>query len=215
MTQAPADGVAAQASSSEPAWRSPTAWATLLGVAILSLALDLGLKAWAFRTVAGAPVVLRYDEVAPDPNYRLPWHDGIRAVPFDLLDFRLVVNHGAVFGLGSGRRAVFIAFTIAAVCAGLFVFARWTRRGDHVAHVAIGLVLAGGLGNLYDRIVYGAVRDFLHLFPRWHLPFDLAWPGGSREVFPWVFNVADICLLAGMAMLLLSVHRGERRVTEG
>ncbi|MCA9284807.1 MAG: signal peptidase II [Phycisphaerales bacterium] len=199
-------------SARDAAWRSPAACLLLLAVTVAALAIDLATKQWAFRTVAGEPVELRYAEVAHDTNYRLPFHTGVRALPYDLLDFRLVVNHGAVFGLGNGRRAVFIVFTIGAVLAGAFVFARWTRKGDWLTHVAIGLVLAGGLGNLYDRIVYGAVRDFFHMLPRWHLPFGLAWPGGNNEAFPWVFNVADVCLLAGMALLLIGVHRSERRL---
>jgi hypothetical protein len=43
--------------------------------------------------------------------------------------------------------------------------------------------------------------------PRWELPFGLRWPGGSPELFPWVFNVADVLLLAGMAILLFTSQR--------
>jgi lipoprotein signal peptidase len=55
------------------------------------------------------------------------------------------------------------------------------------------------------------VRDFLHMLPRWNLPFGLAWPGGATEVFPWVFNVADVSLLLGLALLYLHSRREERR----
>ena len=41
-------------------------------------------------------------------------------------------------------------------------------------------------------MTFGAVRDFLYMFPRRNLPFNLHWPGGSAEIFPWVFNVADM-----------------------
>ena len=73
------------------------------------------------------------------------------------------------------------------------------------------LVLAGGLGNMVDRVSVGAVRDFLHLFPRRELPFGLHWPGGSNEWFPWVFNVADMELIAGMALLMIAIQLSERR----
>lgn len=189
--------------------RSGRAWATLLVTLGLALALDLWSKHWAFETVAGKPVRLVHADVVDNLDYRLPFHDGIRVLPLDLLDFRLVLNHGAVFGIGDGARVVFIVFTIVAAVAGLWVFARWTTAADRAAHIALGLVLAGGLGNLHDRIVYGAVRDFLHMVPRWHLPFGLHWPGGSSELFPWVFNVADVCLLAGMGMLVLCLNRGK------
>jgi len=192
-----------------PAWRSGAAWATLLVVFLGGLALDISTKYWAFRTVAGRPIELTYEE-ASHPSFRPPPHEPVHAVPWDLLDFSLVVNHGAVFGIGQNQRGVFVAFTIGAVLAALWVFGWWTHARSHLAHVGIGLVLAGGIGNLYDRLVYGAVRDFLHMLPRWQLPFGLRWPGGNDEVFPWVFNIADVQLLAGMGLLLLAVHASER-----
>jgi signal peptidase II len=194
---------------SMPAWRSPRAWGLLLTVVLSGLSLDLVTKWWAFHSVAEAPVELRYEDIAGNPSYRLPWHAGVRAVPGDLLDFRLVLNHGAVFGLGQQRRPVFVAFTVLAVAGATAVFGWWTTANAVRVHVGIGLVLAGGLGNLWDRLTIGAVRDFLHMTPRWNLPFGLRWPGGSSELFPWVFNVADVLLLAGMAVLLLSPNRSE------
>jgi lipoprotein signal peptidase len=52
---------------------------------------------------------------------------------------------------------------------------------------ALGLILAGTLGNLYDRVLFGGVRDFLH----WYRYFN--WP---------VFNLADSCLVVGAGLLL-------------
>ena len=194
-----------------PAWRSPAAWATLLGTFALALAADLWSKEWAFRTVAGQPVVLRYEEVAGNTGYSIPWHPGQRVLEPNLLDLRLVLNHGAVFGIGQGRGAVFIAFTVLAVGTSLWVFGRHTSARSRVAHVGLALVLAGGIGNMVDRVSVGAVRDFLHMFPRRELPFGLHWPGGSNEWFPWVFNVADMELIAGMLILMLAIHLSERR----
>lgn len=183
----------------------------LLVAFALALAADLWTKEWAFRTVAGYPVVLQYDEVAGNPGYQLPFHTGQRVVSPDILDFHLVLNHGAVFGLGQGRGALFIVFTIIAVCAALYIFGRHTRSRSTMAHIGIALVLAGGIGNMYDRLTVGAVRDFLHIFPRRELPFGLHWPGGVDEWFPWVFNLADSELIAGMILLMISVHLADRR----
>lgn len=195
----PADPIAA---------RSIRSWLILVGVASAGLAADLVTKYWSFRTIAGKPVELRYEEVAGNPAYRLPWHDGVRALPFDLLDFRLVLNHGAVFGVGQNRQRLFVVFTVIAATVALLFFARWTRRSAWVAHVAIGMILAGGFGNLYDRVVYGAVRDFLHMLPRWNLPFGMRWPNNpTGEVFPWIFNIADVLLLTGMAIFMIYAYR--------
>jgi signal peptidase II len=182
-----------------------------VGVLLAGLALDLGSKYWAFRTVAGAPVKIVRDEVLSDPDWNVPHHPGVRALPWDLLHFQLVINRGAVFGIGANRRFFFIAFTIGALAAGLLVFGRFTTSRQTLAHISIGLILAGGIGNLYDRIVYGVVRDFLHMLPDWSMPFGGHWPGGSPELFPWVFNLADTMLLTGMGLLILHMHRSERR----
>ena len=182
----------------------------LLVILVAGLTADLGSKAWAFRSVAGAPVVLEYNQVVSGAM-QPPWHEGVRVIPADILDFHLVLNRGAVFGLGQGSRLMFIMFTVIAAAVAIAVFGWRTRSKSTLAHVAIAMILAGGLGNLYDRFAIGAVRDFLHLLPRWDLPFGWSWPGGNSEVFPWVFNVADMLLLAGMGLLLIHVNLSERK----
>ena len=193
-----------------PARRSAVAWGLLLLVVLVGLVLDLWTKQWAFEEVAGAPVELVYADIVDGAN-PMPWHDGMRVVSPDLLDFRLVLNRGAVFGIGQGRRVAFVLFTGVAIVVAVVVFGWWTQARAHLAHVAIGLILAGGLGNLYDRLSIGAVRDFLHLLPRRDLPFGISWPGGTTEVFPWIFNLADVELLVGMALLLIHVQILDRR----
>jgi hypothetical protein len=56
---------------------------------------------------------------------------------------------------------------------------------DRWLSVALGLILAGTLGNFYDRLVFGGVRDFLYFY-------KINWP---------VFNVADCCLVCGATLL--------------
>lgn len=193
-----------------PARRSPRAWLLLLLVVVAGLVFDLASKSWAFQHVADDPVVLSYDSVV-DGSFTIPWHSGREVLSPDLLDFRLVLNRGAVFGLGQGRRAAFVVFTVLAIGVAIAVFGWWTRARSWLAHVAIALILAGGIGNLYDRVTVGAVRDFLHMLPRRELPIGMSWPGGSTEVFPWVFNIADVELLAGMTLLLIHAHLVDRR----
>jgi signal peptidase II len=193
------------------AWSSPQSWIRLLLVLIIALGADIGSKYWAFHNVAGYPVVLDRKTLLEDLDWNVPHHDGVPALPWGLLDFQLVINRGAVFGIGANQRFFFIAFTLGALSAGLFVFGRYTRSNNWLAHAAIGLILAGGIGNLYDRIVYAVVRDFLHMLPDRELPFGWTWPGGSPELFPWVFNIADTMLLTGMGLLILHMHHHEKR----
>lgn len=196
------------------AWRSPRAWAWMLLAVVLSVAVDLGSKHWAFETVAGRSVVVdraqvMYVKEKIDPRAitqeLIPPHAPMTVVP-GVLDFQLVLNPGAVFGVGPGKRLFFIGFTALALGFSLLMFARWTKGPDRVAHLGIGLVIGGGLGNLYDRVLFACVRDFIHPLP------GLNWPGnfsvmGSREVWPYVSNLADLFLLIGIAILLVHLWR--------
>lgn len=195
-----------------PAYRSPRAWAVLLLVLILGLTLDISTKYVTFATVASDPVELDRNELLADRRHNpIPHHDGIAVLPARLLDFRLVINRGAVFGIGSDQRIFFIIFTLVALIVGMFIFGKCTRANHIMAHTALGLILAGGIGNLYDRVVYGVVRDFLHMLPGRELPFGWTWPGGNPEIFPWVFNLADVMLLSGMLLLLIHINRIEKQ----
>ncbi|MBK7405129.1 MAG: signal peptidase II [Phycisphaerales bacterium] len=199
-----------------PAWRSGWSWALLLSVSILGLAADLASKSLAFARVAGEPVTIdRADVVQLMSHDRgletlLPFHAPHVVLP-RVLEFQLVLNKGAVFGLGAGKRWLFVVFTALAVAIGLWAFGRWTHARDRLSHLAIGLVLAGGLGNVYDRIVFACVRDFIHPLPGVRLPFGWHWPNDpSGEVWPWVSNVADLFLILGVFGLMLSMWRAPR-----
>lgn len=192
-------------------WRSWRDWAALIAVTSSSLIIDLVTKWWAFRSVAGAPVHIDRQEVMEVPHLSLliPQHDPIRVIP-SLLDFTLVLNPGAVFGIGAGKRWFFVGFTLIAILFCLYLFARWTRRAEWSAHIAIGMVLGGGLGNLYDRLTFACVRDFIHPLPGVMLPFGWELPWSGREVWPYVSNVADLFLLIGIAILGWKALRGPR-----
>ena len=75
---------------------------------------------------------------------------------------------------------------------------RQTTARDWALCAALGLILAGTVGNLYDRIVFNGVRDFLFF----HL---IEWP---------VFNVADCCLVCGAFLLLGQAFLGRSARTD-
>lgn len=188
------------------AGQSIACWMALAIVIALGLAADLASKKASFAMIGEQPVLLDREVILSDPHWNPPPDAHRVAIP-GLLDLHLVLNRGAVFGIGPGQRAFFVVFTILAVGIGVYAFAFRTRSRDWMAHLAIGCILAGAGGNLFDRIMFGAVRDFLKIFPDTHLPLNWSWPGGNSEVFPWVFNIADVLLLTGIGLLMLRMNR--------
>lgn len=116
----------------------------------------------------------------------------VRLFPF--LDFVLVWNRGVSYGLFQQNSDVgrwLLAGVTVAITIGLWV---WSARcGSKLVALALALVIGGAIGNGIDRIAYGAVVDFVHF----HV--------GS---FSWyVFNLADVWIVAGVAGLLYDSFR--------
>ncbi|MBD3334563.1 MAG: signal peptidase II [Candidatus Eisenbacteria bacterium] len=113
----------------------------------------------------------------------------------DTIRLQYVENAGAMLGLGSEmapqtRFFVFIVL-VAVALAGLLVFAILRRQLSHGRTIAIALILGGGISNLVDRIINdGVVRDFLNV--------------GFGPVRTGIFNVADMVILTGLSVLLIS-----------
>ncbi len=193
-------------SPASPAFRCHRAMAVFVSVFLVALVADLTLKAWAFEHVAAEPISDGLIEQVVEGKAQIPPHPGIGLAPY-ILKLRLTVNRGAVFGLWQGKRAVFILATVVAIGLIGYFFAISPARNT-LFHVALALILAGALGNLYDRIRFQCVRDMLYLFPGVKLPFGWRWMWTeSDELYPWIFNLADAALLAGIALALWRSHR--------
>ena len=115
--------------------------------------------------------------------------DGLQDGPVDLLPgvvtLRLAFNSGGVFGLGQGFPLFFLAATSVIIVV-VLVWARGVE--DARVAAALGLIVGGGIGNLWDRVVRdygGQVVDFVDLH---------VWP---------VFNLADSCIVVGVILVLL------------
>jgi signal peptidase II len=109
------------------------------------------------------------------------------------------VNHGALFSLGGQFKAdankFFGGVSILAATAIIIWGSRRSAATDKWLCTALGLILGGTLGNLFDRVTFGGVRDFLYFYL-------IDWP---------VFNIADCGLVVGACLLLLQAVFGKAK----
>lgn len=145
------------------------------GLAVLVIALDQASKLWVLHG-------LGFMEGGPGTRIGVldPW-----------FNLTMVWNRGVSFGLFAAEslwtRLLLIGFSLA--IAG--VIAVWLTRAERLLQaLAFGLIIGGAIGNVIDRIAYGAVADFLDFSGLW---------------FPYVFNVADAAISVGVAGLVLDV----------
>lgn len=197
------------------------------------LTLDLWSKHWAFHTLR---------------------QGGDRELIPSVLEFHVTLNPGALFGLGAGQTTLFVIASLLALALVLWMFAQCPAR-RWLTQIALAAILAGALGNMYDRVFvrlvpfrfgtsanpivlfckteltadgdklrlveyprgpdsviaeipaeradelhpeYGYVRDFIKISQKWF---------GGRDVWPWVFNVADMLLVGGVGILAIRLLR--------
>lgn len=149
-----------------------------LAIAAVVLVLDQIAKWWILSVVMMPPRII---EVTPFFNLVMVWNPGIS---FGLL------------GDGEAWQPWLLSAFGTIVAGGLLV---WLHLGEHgrTSAAAIGLIVGGALGNVIDRLRFGAVLDFLdfHL-AGWH------WPA---------FNVADAGITIGVTILLVDALLRERR----
>lgn len=168
-----------------------------------------------------------------------------------VLEFHTTMNPGALFGIGAGRTELFLVASVVALVLVLWMFAQCPAK-RWLTQIALAGILAGALGNMYDRInvrlvpyltltqdggtlasyweespdpsgsgvllteypvnglsmrlrlsdhdaerlpePVGYVRDFIKISQTWF---------GGRDVWPWVFNVADMLLVGGVGILAI------------
>lgn len=139
--------------------------------------------------VAVALTVLLFDrltKVAVMSQMRLG--ESIEVVP-SLFYITRTFNTGAAFGIMAGKTGL---FTVVALVVILMVFriSSGMDKSDRLMNVALGLVLGGAAGNLYDRLRFGGVVDFIDF-----------------RLWPAVFNVADAAIVCGVLLFAVRVYR--------
>lgn len=191
------------------AWRSAAAVTGFLAVTIVALATDLWSKHAVFTSLlADANVPIRVREIKLEQGKDLDPRDVLKALDLHHhvgagLRLSLSTNPGVVFGLPMPPPVVALATVLTILMVGWFFAvslarARWT-------HVGLGLILAGALGNFYDRMIAGVtipnlskpivgqVRDFL----------DFSQANVMGLNYPYIFNVADVWLVVGVGIIML------------
>lgn len=108
-----------------------------------------------------------------------------------LVRLTYVENTGSAFGLFTGQTVFLIFASIFALAIVVFMF-RHAGISSLPLRISLGLMLGGGLSNLADRVRFGGVTDFLDL---------RVWP---------IFNLADSCVVVGIALLAFTVFMRDR-----
>lgn len=131
--------------------------------------------------------------------YDLATNGPIRLGPF--FDFILTRNTGISYGLfqTSGALGAWVLFAIKVVAVALLWL--WLARArDRLTALSLGLIIGGAVGNAIDRLAYGWVADFVYF----HIT-------AATWRFSWyVFNLADVAIVAGVVGLLYDSLRGDR-----
>jgi signal peptidase II len=170
-----------------PPRRAKASTAFLLAVTVVSLVADLATKGWAKGKLSG------FDAKAHG-LHRMEIIKGH-------VDFIFAQNPGGAWSFLRGlpdslRRPFFLVVSAAAI---VFIVSIYQRIHDDQRLMKWGLPLAlgGAMGNLADRIRYGWVVDFIDVSMRW---------GGRDHHWP-TFNVADIAIVIGVALMAIDMLR--------
>ncbi|MDE7138006.1 MAG: signal peptidase II [Ruminococcus sp.] len=114
--------------------------------------------------------------------------DFIHFGDFKIIDLTYLENDGAIFGSMAGQRWSLVGFTSLVLVVGIVAMFVMMKRSKLI-DIAMGLFIAGGIGNLIDRIRFGYVVDMFEI-----------------KLFRFaIFNVADICITVAEVLLLIYV----------
>lgn len=110
----------------------------------------------------------------------------ITVIPY-LFNFKLVHNYGAAWGMLAGKQVFLIVLTLIFLAIFIVYYIK-EKNKTWLLNITFGFLFAGCVGNLYDRLFFGYVRDFIQ--------FDF-W-----KSFP-IFNFADVALTVGVVLFLV------------
>ncbi len=118
----------------------------------------------------------------------LDLYESVEVIP-KVFRFTYIRNEGAAFGSMSDSRWLFMILSVVMI-AGILVYIFWKKPKSKLLMSALTMIVAGGIGNMIDRIRLGYVIDFLDF---------CAFP----KVWKWTFNVADSFVVIGAGIIIL------------
>jgi signal peptidase II len=126
----------------------------------------------------------------------IPLYDTLEVIP-GLLNLTHVLNTGAAFGFldrfDFAYKAIVVTLLATGALGAIVFYAMTLGSETRLSRLALTLVVAGAVGNLIDRVVAGAVVDFVDVYwGTWHF---------------WAFNVADSCISIGAVLLIFDMLR--------
>tara|TARA_B100000427_G_scaffold284702_1_gene257711 strand:+ start:255 stop:737 length:483 start_codon:yes stop_codon:yes gene_type:complete len=105
-----------------------------------------------------------------------------------------VENSGAFLGMGSDfspiMKSIFLVILPIVILTCIIIYVYRDKEIDKISLIGFSIIIGGGIGNIFDRIIYGSVTDFLFI--------DL---GGIFKT--GIFNIADLAVTTGMILILL------------
>lgn len=143
----------------------------VLGIIAANIGLDQWTKVWARETL----------QFKPMESY---WNDFFRLI--------YVENKGAFLSLGAdlsdGIRVLILHFFPAILLGALTLYAMFSRALNKWQIIGMSFIIGGGISNVYDRIVYEAVTDFMNM--------------GLFGIRTGIFNFADVSIMVGLGIML-------------
>lgn len=146
-----------------------------IAIIILVLIVDQATKMW----IQSSPAVLAGTELIPGFMY-----------------LNYVKNTGAAWSMLSGQQVLLSLIAVVEIGVLLWFLVK-VRGKKRLTEAALALMIGGALGNLWDRLYLGYVRDFIDTYP---FGYD----------FP-VFNIADAALCIGVGLLMIEMVREDRK----
>ena len=123
------------------------------------------------------------------PNYK-----NIQVIP-EFFDLRIALNLGAVWSSFQGKKNMLTILSLVAI---FFIFyILFKNKYSGLWQLSLGFIMSGAIGNLWDRIFFGGVRDFLDVYvDKYH------WP---------TFNFADVFIVSGIAIFIFIEWRADKK----